>query len=190
GDGFVDEDDRTTLGNPFPDLIYGWTNKLNYGPVGFRIFLQGQQGGTIYNSIRQFATPGAGTNGILRERLDFWTPDNPNAKYPAPNSAGTNGGVVVGGSTANAGESDFYLEDASYLRFREITVTYDLPSTLLNGRIGGNIFVTGQNLFTISDYTGLNPDVNSRSAIKASFGYDFGSYPFARSVVFGVNLNL
>ncbi len=190
GDGFVDEDDRAPLASPFPDFIYGVNSNMTYKNFGLRIFIQGQKGGTVMNSLRRFATPGAGVNGILRERLDFWTPDNPDAFYPAPNSAGDGGGIVVGGSTANAGESDYYLEDASYLRFREITLTYNLPESFLGGKVGGNIYITGQNLFTISDYSGLNPDVNSRSGIRASFGYDFSSYPLAKTILVGINLNL
>lgn len=189
GDGFVDEDDRRPPGSPFPDFLYGITSNFSSGPLSLRIFAQGQEGGNVFNTLRLFGTPGSGTNGILRERLDYWTPDNPDAMYPAPNSGGAGGGVVVGGSVANVGESDFYLEDASYFRLKEVTLTYQLPESLMGGRLGGSIYVTGQNLLTFTGYSGLNPDVNSRAGARATFGFDVGSYPFARTVLIGTNLN-
>jgi hypothetical protein len=92
------------------------------------------------------------------------------------------------GGTANMGDSDFFLEDASYLRMREITLTYNFPEKFL-GPIGGSVYVAGQNLFTITDYTGYNPDTNGRAKTTGSFGWDVSSYPMARTYLLGLKID-
>jgi TonB-linked SusC/RagA family outer membrane protein len=182
-DGVLDDEDRTVLGSPFPDMIYGLSSSLSYKDFEFRFFLQGQKGGSVYNMMRRFNTSVARGQNVLRERGDYWTPQNPDAAWPTPNS---NPPLVDG--QANLGDSDWYLEDASYLRLREVTLTYNFPENML-GRIGGAVYVTGQNLFTITDYTGYNPDTNGRSQIKGSFGYDVSSYPMSQTYLIGLKLD-
>lgn len=183
GNGTLDDDDRTVLGSPFPDMIYGLSSNIRYKDFELRFFLQGQEGGNVYNMMRRFNTSVARGQNVLREVNDYWTPENPNAKWPTPNS----NPPLVGGQ-ANLGDSDWYLEDASYLRMREITLAYNFPENFL-GKVGGSVYVTGQNLFTITDYTGYNPDTNGRSQVKGSFGYDVSSYPMARTYILGLKLD-
>jgi hypothetical protein len=185
GDGAaLSADDRTELGSPFPDFIYGISTNLKYKNLELRMFMQGQQGGKVYNMMRRFnSTLGRGQN-MLAEVMDFWSPTNTDAKWPIVN---TNAPTV--GGTGNFGNSDFFLEDASYLRMREITLTYYLPATLFNGVVGGSVYVTGQNLFTITDYTGYNPDTNGRSGTQGAFGYDVSSYPLSKAFIVGLKLN-
>ncbi|WNH10685.1 hypothetical protein [Thalassobellus suaedae] len=92
------------------------------------------------------------------------------------------------GGTANLGDSDFFLEDASYLRMKEITLNYNLPDGLIGG-MNGSIYITGQNLFTITPYKGYNPDTNGRSSVRGSFGWDISTYPLAKTVLMGLKLN-
>ena len=120
----------------------------------------------------------------LRERLDSWTPENPNAAQPVLNS----NPPAVGGTGAIGG-SDWYLEDASYLRMRELTLSYSLPNNLF-GVLNGSVYITGQNLLTITDYKGYNPDTNGRANVRGSFGWDISSYPLAKTVLLGLKLNL
>ncbi len=183
GDDVLDDEDRTVLGSPFPDMIYGFSTSLNFNNFELRAFFQGQKGGYVYNMMRRFNTGVSRGQNVLKEVNDYWTPENPDAQWPTPNS----NPPLVGGQ-ANLGDSDWYLEDASYLRMREITLTYTFPDSFL-GRVGGSVYVTGQNLFTITDYTGYNPDTNGRSGQKGAFGYDVSSYPLSRTYLLGLKLD-
>lgn len=183
GDGVLDPNDRTIIGNPFPDFIYGMNSSLSYKAFELRVFFQGQQGGDVYNTMRSFNMSVNRGQNPLRERMDSWTPENPNATHPVLNS----NPPAVGGSGA-VGESDWYLEDASYLRMRELTLTYTFPDDLF-GILNGSVYVTGQNLLTITDYKGFNPDTNGRANVRGSFGWDVSSYPLAKTVLLGLRLN-
>lgn len=182
-DGVLNDDDRTVLGSPFPDLIYGMSNRLSYKALELSLFLQGQQGGLVYNMMRRFSSGINRGQNVLRERLDYWTPENPDAKWPTPNAA-----PPRTAGTTDLGDSDWYLEDASYLRLRDVTLTYDLPDRLFAGT-GGSVFLKAHNLFTLTDYTGYNPDTNGRAGMTAAYGYDVSSYPLARTYTLGVTLD-
>ena len=183
-DGSLTSADRTEIGSPHPDFIYGISTNIKYKKFELRMFLQGQQGGKVFNMMRSFNTNlGRGQN-MLAEMTDYWTTTNTDAKYPKPYSINA---PNVGGAGAR-GESDFYLEDASYLRMREVTLSYYLPDNLF-GAFNGSVYLTGQNLFTITDYTGYNPDTNGRVGTQGAFGYDVSSYPLAKAFILGVKLN-
>jgi TonB-linked SusC/RagA family outer membrane protein len=184
GNGEINADDRTIIGSPHPDFIYGFNTTVKYKNLSLRLFLQGQSGGVVWNGMRRFNNGITRGANVLAERADYWTPSNTAAVWPVPreNRSPSRGG---GG---NMGESDFFLEDASYLRMREITLTYDLPEDIL-GVLNGQVYVTAQNLFTITDYLGYNPDTNARANVRGSYGYDISSYPLARTFLLGVKLN-
>jgi hypothetical protein len=121
---------------------------------------------------------------LSRDRwLNRWTPEIPDARYPRigenPNQVGTNNFTT------------HLLEDGSYVRLRALTLTYTLPSTLLQrARLGGaQVYVTGTNLFTLTRYSGFDPDVSAQSVGNTNRGIDIGAYPLARSVTVGVSLN-
>ncbi len=183
GDGVLDPNDRTVIGNPFPDFIYGINSSLSFKAFQLRVFFQGQHGGEVYNTMRSFNMSVTRGQNPLRERMDSWTPENPNAAHPVLNS----NPPAVGGSGA-IGESDWYLEDATYLRMRELTLTYQLPNDFL-GALNGSVYLTGQNLLTITDYKGYNPDTNGRANVRGSFGWDVSSYPLAKTVLVGLKLS-
>ncbi len=184
GNGEIDADDRTVIGNPHPDFIYGFNTSVKYQSFSLRFFFQGQKGGVVWNGMRRFSSSISRGSNVLAERADYWTPENPDAVWPTPrqNRSPSRGG---GG---DMGESDFYLEDASYLRMREVTLTYNFPENFL-GTLRGSVYVTGQNLLTITGYKGYNPDTNARSNVRGSFGYDISSYPLAKTWLLGVKLN-
>ncbi|GJM33899.1 MAG: SusC/RagA family TonB-linked outer membrane protein [Saprospiraceae bacterium] len=183
GDGELTVDDRTIIGSPHPDFIYGFNTSFSYKAFELRVFFQGQKGGDVYNTMRGFNSGVTRGQNLLRERMDSWTPENPNAAYPVLNS----NPPAVGG-TANTASSDWFLEDASYLRMRELSLTYNLPNDFL-GVLNGAIYLTGQNLLTITDYKGYNPDTNGRANVRGSFGWDVSSYPLAKTVLLGLKLN-
>ncbi len=182
-DGILDVNDRSVIGSPHPDFLYGFNSSLSYKDFQLRFFFQGQSGGVVYNAMRRFNTTVTRGQNVLKERGDYWTPQNTDAPWPTP----FQNAPQVGG-TGSMGESDWFLEDASYLRMREITLTYSFPQSFL-GKMDGSIYVTGQNLFTITDYTGYNPDTNGRANVRGSFGWDISSYPMAKTYLVGLKLN-
>jgi hypothetical protein len=121
---------------------------------------------------------------ISRERWeDRWTPENPNGKYPKigenPNQVGPNN------FTSNL------LEDGTYIRLRAVTLSFLLPESVRERmRLDASrIYVTGTNLFTISDYSGFDPDVSAQSVGNLNRGIDIGAYPLARTITVGVSVN-
>ena len=110
-----------------------------------------------------------------------WTPTNPDAKYPRINSTP----VAIG-----ADFTDAVLEDGSFTRLRTVTLAHEIPSKLFRTNLnGGRVYVTGQNLYTWTKYSGFNPDVSSQGVGNLNRGIDLGSYPLARTFIFGINLN-
>lgn len=183
GDGQITLNDRTDIGDPTPDFTVGLTNTFTWRSFELSGLLQGSYGARILNvnRIRSESSPRV---NVLRDRyLDAWTPTNTDARYPRigenPNQVGPNN------------FTDNLLEDGSYLRLRTATLTYSLPRTMLQRYrfSGARVYVTGNNLFTLTDYTGFDPDVSSQSVGNTNRGIDIGAYPLARSVTLGVNVN-
>lgn len=183
GDGVITLADRTDIGNPIPKFTVGLTNTLTWRNVELTALLQGVYGNKILN-INRIRTESSPRANISVERfLDAWSPTNPNGKYPKigenPNQVGINN------FTTNL------LEDGSYLRLRAVTVTYLVPdiSGLPVRLAGARVFLTGNNLFTSTKYTGYDPDVSSQSVGTTNRGIDIGSYPLSRSITTGISLS-
>jgi hypothetical protein len=115
--------------------------------------------------------------------LNRWTPQNPDAKYPAigvnPDQVGPNN------------FTDFLLEDGSYVRLRTLTLSYGIPSRFLSRAQvqNGRIYVTGANLWTSTKYSGFDPDVSAQSVSNLNRGIDIGAYPLARTITTGLSFN-
>ena len=183
-DGVVNEDDQTFIGNPEPDFIYGFSNKFSYKNFTLDMHFQGVSGASVANLNNFYlAAPHARTNK-LTELTDVWTPTNTDAKYPKP-------GIQDGfGTTGN----DMYIvEDASYLRLKNVSLAYLFNKIPVNGIESLKLYVSASNLFTITNYTGFNPDVNGDVARGGNgntrSGIDLGTYPLARTFLFGFNIN-
>lgn len=151
GDGKVTmEDDRTIIGKQFPDLTYAWQLNLEWKNFDFSMFWQGVQGINGYTYF-EIACPFSGFANMGSWWLDRWTPDNPDAKYPR---------LTVDGTRNNI-HSTFYMENASYLRLKNIELGYTFDKKLLpfmrncTVRLYGNI----QNAFTITNYKGFDPEM-------------------------------
>ena len=183
GDNRITLNDRTIIGNPTPKFTVGLTNTFSY--YGFELtgLLQGSYGGDLLN-VNRIRTESSPRVNVSRERYyDAWSPTNRNAKFPQigenPNQVGTNN------FTSNL------LEDGSYLRLQTITLSWGVPEQFI-GRTGvtsARVYVTGTNLFTITDYSGYNPDVSGQSVGNTNRGIDIGTYPLSRGVTFGLNFN-
>ena len=183
GDGAITTDDRTIVGSPHPRYFGGFSNTLGWMGFEARAFLQFSQGAQVFNAIRIFADDGGYYfDNKLRDSYEKrWQKPGDIAEQPRLSYDGVSGARDV---------SSRFVEDASYVRLQEITLSYRLPISLVRGtRMDeARVFVSGRNLKTWTDYTGFNPDVNSNGAsANTSLGTDFYAYPLARTIQFGVS---
>lgn len=170
GDGEITADDRDFFGNPNPDFTYGINIGASYKGFDFSMFLYGSQGNQNINYVRYWTDFYPSFQGVKSKDLLYnsWSTDRPNARTPiAENESNfSNNGVV----------NSYYLEDASYLRCKSLMIGYTIPSDKLK-RIGMDkcrVYLQAANLFTITNYTGQDPEVTGSNA---SFGIDYGTYP-------------
>ncbi|MDR6968776.1 TonB-linked SusC/RagA family outer membrane protein [Flavobacterium arsenatis] len=182
GDGVVNTDDRTFIGNPHPDFTFGFTNNFKYKNFDLSLFLQGSYGNDVLNLTRRSGT----TNAILSqnqlvEAANFWTPENTNTNIPRPINSESNTNLFM---------SDRYVEDGSYLRIQNITLGFSLPQDLLTKVKMSRVRVYGsvQNLYTFTDYSGYDPEIGSFNQNVLLSGIDNGRYPSPRTYSFGVNI--
>ena len=182
-DGTITTADRTDIGDPTPDFTIGLTNTVTYKNFELSGLLQGSYGGEILN-VNRIRTESSPRVNISRDRYEnAWRPDNPNGTFPEigenPNQVGPNN------FTTNL------LEDGSYLRLRTLTLSFLMPESLQSRlRLSASrIYVTGTNLFTITDYSGFDPDVSAQSVGNTNRGIDIGAYPLARTITVGVSFN-
>jgi hypothetical protein len=187
GDGDVDEDDRVIIGNGYPDLTWGWSNNLSYKNFNLSFLIMGMQGADLFNQLR-----------IRRETyeandprvLNYWTPDNQDTDVPGLIDGAYRESQALENKIFIDGETSRWVEDASFIRLKVVTLAYNLSPDLLN-RIGLNkvrIFFTGTNLVTITDYTGYDPEVANFTESDATIGVDLSAYPTARTYTFGLEM--
>jgi len=179
-DGKIDSDDRKIIGHALPKFFWGLNNSFSYGNLSLDIFVQGQHGNEILNSNRFELESGNGLSNASTNMLDRWTPDNPSNEYARANR-----------NADYLHMSDRYLEDGSYIRVKTITLSYNMPSKWMDFlRIDdARLYVTGENLFTFTDYTGFDPEVSRFGTDNSRMGYDYGGYPSSKSYILGVILN-
>lgn len=188
GDGVITTEDRTFLGDPHASFTYGLNLSLTFRNWDFSTFLYGEQGRDLWNQTKWWTDFFGTFNGAKSETAlyDSWTPDNRNATAPIQEE-----GQFV--STSGVPNS-YYVEDASYLRLRNLQVGYTVPGQLV-GRIGVQslrVYAQGANLFTITGYSGLDPGIGNTGNANAgttNFGIDEGAYAIPRTFTFGVNLS-
>ncbi|RAK02280.1 TonB-linked SusC/RagA family outer membrane protein [Larkinella arboricola] len=182
GDGAITPEDRTFLGSPNPDFTYGLNLGLNYKGFDFSTIFYGSQGNEIVNTIRSYTHFYAGYIGNKSNvLLNAWTPENTNTTVPK---------IETGTSLSTSGAlNSYFVEDGSYLRLRSLILGYTLKPSVLQ-KVGiPKLRVYGQatNLFTITKYTGLDPELGGSSS---NFGIDYGNYPNnQRTFLLGVNLS-
>ncbi len=181
GDGKIDAEDRTTLGTAVPKFTIGFTNTLQYKNFDLSIFLHGSYGNKMANLNNLDLLNFNGQNNVLKEAaLDRWTPTNPSNKYPR---------AVAAGNLDQGLISSAIIEDASFIRVRNISLGYNLPNAWLSKLHMSNlkVFVSGSNLFTFTKYTGFDPEANTYGQSTTLVGIDQGGYPQARIFQFGLN---
>lgn len=186
GDGVMDLDkDRTIVGNYMPDFTYGFGGKVWFKGFDLDFNFQGVYGNEILNLNRRYIDNLEGNTNGTTIALNRWkSPEDPgNGQVNRANrkSKGYNGRT-----------STWHLEDGSYLRLQNVTLGYTLPKNLTQRFFVEKlrVYVSGQNLWTSTNYSGYNPEVNARPSNSLSPGEDYGTYPLAKTFLFGLNITL
>ncbi len=179
GDGIVDGDDRSVIGNATPDFIWGFNNRFSYKGFSLDVFFQGVQGNDVLN--------------LRAVMLDEWRTPQAAERYSASNTTGTRpgAGYFVGeyGSYINTE----FIEDGSYVRLKNIVLTYNFNINNISWLSNLELYVQGQNLLTFTDYTGFDPEVSfsyGGSSRSVGRGVDDNGFPNSKTYTVGLRLSL
>ncbi|WP_333818844.1 SusC/RagA family TonB-linked outer membrane protein [Ohtaekwangia sp.] len=188
GDGVINASDRTYLGSYIPNFNYGVNISVDYKNFDFSMFLQGVQGNKIYNGTKVLSQGMLRLFGADKAVLNAWRPDNTNTDIPR---------AISGDPNQNSRTSDRFIESGSYMRIKNISIGYTIPTTTLQSLTNGSlnkirIYISAQNLVTITKYTGYDPEVGTRTNNNATplltNGVDYGQYPSARTLMAGLQI--
>ncbi len=182
-DGKIDDEDRTKIGNPHPDFTFGLTLGAEYKGFDFSAFFQGSVGNDILNILKYDIYGGVGWYNAPKDILTkFWN---------GPGSTNENFGIDTN-SRMNRDMSEWYVEDGSYVRLKNLQIGYTIPAAITKKITINNlrVFVAAQNLFTITGYSGLDPEIGELNSNPQYKGVDMGFYPQARSFMFGLSMKL
>jgi TonB-dependent starch-binding outer membrane protein SusC len=181
GDGVIDANDRVVAGKIIPDFTWGFTNNFRYKGVGLSVFVMGVHGVDIYNGAR-----------AARERmnqavqhtvsvLSAWTPDNPNTNVPR---------AIITDPNLNNRASTRWLEDGSFIRVRNIRLSYDLPNTVTERLKIANVqvYASAVNALTFTKYTGFDPELGNLNQNPELGNLDAGMYPQSRQYLLGLRV--
>ena len=171
GDGKIDDNDKTDLGNSFPKVSYGLNLACDYMGFDLNLFFQGVAGNKIYNALRERLEGNGVESALSTDMHNVWTADNVNGTIPNPT-----------GNTENMATSSRFLENGSYLRLKNVQLGYNFSKKVTStlGLTKLRLYAQMSNVFTITGYKGYDPEVGS--------GVDYGNYPQARTLIFGMNL--
>ncbi len=183
GNGVIDDNDRTFIGNPHPDFTFSITNNFRYGRFDLSVFLQGSYGNDIYNYTRVY------TEGINRFNsnqativVDRYSASNPDGSLPRYSDGDKNGNTRI---------SDRFIEDGSYLRIQSISLGCTLPKDVFGKKSFFDqirVYTILQNIYTFTNYSGYDPEVGSLNQSALFKGVDFGRYPVPRTITLGLNV--
>ena len=184
-DGVITSEDRTIVGNPHPDFIYGLTNNFSYKGFDLSVFLQGSQGNDVFNGTRLFLESLQGGDNQTTAILRRWKQPGDITDIPRATTDPVK-------AAQNKRVSSRFIEDGSYLRLKNITIGYSVNDEFLRKSFFSSVrvYLSAQNLFTFTKYTGLDPEVNYRGDDNSVIGTDFFTYPQAQTFTLGINLKL
>lgn len=174
GDGIISSDDQIITGDPNPKFIYGFSNNLSFKNFDFSLFLSGTYGNKIYNASELSFEMPLGQRNMFAGLVDRWSPNNPSEEYVS----GFQGGRLP--------ITNHPVQDGSYLRAKNITFGYTFHA--LKWAQQFRIYVSANNLFTITNYEGYDPEVNSYAGSNTVLGVDNLVYPQARSFLAGIDI--
>jgi len=189
-DGILDPDDRQILGVGIPDITFGFTNEVTYKNFNLNVVLLGQAGGKLLNTQKTDLQNPFSQGNVIREVLtETWSEENTDGTIPARGWYGNSHGSWV---------NSRFVESSDYVRIKNITLSYNLPNNTLAG-IGinsGSIYINAQNLYTFTNYSGLDPEVGNlveggpqERNRNVARGIDFNAYPVSRMLVGGIKLS-
>jgi TonB-linked SusC/RagA family outer membrane protein len=172
--GVIDDNDRTYIGNPNPDLLFAMNNTLTYKSFDLSIFLQGIYGNKVYNANRMYLEAMSAAQNQTTTVLDRWNGEGTSNTMPR---------AVLGDPNKNARSSTRFIEDGSYLRLKDLTLGYTLPKPLAKKIAMSKlrVYVSCKNLFTLTKYSGFDPEVGVD-------GFDLGIFPVTRTYNIGFDL--
>ena len=178
--GTINADDRSIIGKPFPDYNWGLTNTVSYKGVSLTAYLQGVHGISVLNNnlVDTYYPISFRRNKFSEPYLNRWTPENPTNDYPSFVNPNAQGQRLVNTKT---------VEDASYVRLQSVRLAYDIPVDKIKFLRRLNVYVTGQNLLTITDYSGADPAANAAGSDVLRI--DNNTYPFSRTYLVGLNVS-
>ena len=186
GDGIITDSDFTITGNPQPKFIGGFNNQFNFKGFDFNVFMQFSYGNDIWNAAGNF------TQGMFANEFD----DNQSAvvlnrwKKEGDVTVTPRATTDVSANRNNLSNTTRFVEDGSYLRFKNVALGYTLPKSFFgkSGVRNLRLYAQAQNLFTFTNYTGFDPEVNFAGTSNTTLGVDFYTFPQVRTITFGINL--
>jgi TonB-linked SusC/RagA family outer membrane protein len=175
--GMLNTSDRTIIGNPNPKAIWGLNNDFSYKGFDMNIFFQSSVGGDVLNAVALELDRLSGISNASKNALNRWTPENTNTDIPR----------AYAGRAART--STRFIEDGTYIRLKNVSLGYNIPIPVLTKlkMLSARIYVSAQNLFTITNYSGVDPEVAYNSS-NTNIGIDYGSYPNVKSFTIGLNI--
>jgi TonB-linked SusC/RagA family outer membrane protein len=180
GDGKITDDDRTNIGNPHPDFVYGISLNLGYKAFDLTVFGNGVVGNEIFNYQRYFSDFNTFQgNRAKRALYDAWQPTHKEGTVP----------IMDADDQISSRPSSYFVEKGTYFRLKNVQLTYSLPKAAASkiGFENAQIYIQGQNLWTATKYTGLNPEIQSGQ--DNTLGFDGGYMPVSRTFLLGLNIS-
>lgn len=179
GDGVIDENDKESCGSGMPKVEANLSGGFGYKGFDFSFLLGSGWGHKIYNGNRYFFEGMSSGTNMLTSTLNAWTPENRGTDVPR---------AVLQDPNNNSRESDRFLENGNFVRLRQVQLGYTLPSSILKKLMIDKlrVYVSGENLFTITNYSGIDPEFSTEKILDT--GVDKEIYPFTRSYIVGLQL--
>lgn len=181
GDKIINNDDRVILGNALPRFTGGLTNNVSFKNFELNVLAQFSYGNEMYNGTRAVSERMNGFQNGTKNLLNRWRKEGDITDVPRADQ--TDGGLNVRASSR-------WIEDASYLRIKTLTLAYNLPSALSSKIKTRNvrIYATAQNLYTFTNYTGIDPESSYSNQAVYDLGFDYATYPQYRTILLGINV--
>lgn len=182
GDGAITPADRTIIGDPNPDFLYSFSLSGSYKNFDLNMFFNGSQGNDLYEATRYFTDFSTFAGARSTRLLDAWSPTNTGSSIPSPN---------IRASELEYASSSYYVQDGSFFRMKNLQLGYTLPEKLFASKFGVSkvrIYASATNLFTLTKYTGLDPEVSQETETFSALGVDRGIYPQSRQYLLGISV--
>ena len=180
GDGLIDDQDREILGDPFPAAEYGINGTVSYKGFDLNLFFLGQAGLELYNADRMQGIDPTYPFNMYEETLNRW--NGPGTSNSIPR-------MTTNRDNLNHRTSDLFIENGDFFRLKNATIGYTIPSSITEAiKVSGvRLYITGQNVFTITDYSGMDPELGYVDG-NLQRGVDYAQYPQARTWIFGASI--